>query len=85
MAKKKKTQQSFAEQEMEAYAKAEPDIHEDPVKIILGIIKKHSDEVCLASVRYLDRGDFEQHKTYSDIAAAFDILKEDLRKEGFDI
>ena len=85
MPKKKKTQQSFAEQEMEAYAKAEPDIHVDREKKILEIIGKHCEEISAAKYRGLNDNNIEMYKTYGDIEAAFYILKEDLRKEGFDI
>ena len=84
MAKKKK-EKNFAELEMEAYAKAEPDIHVDREKLILEIILKNRDEITSAKLAYLDKGNKEGYGRYGDIEAAFDILVEDLRKEGFDI
>lgn len=85
---KKKSKKSTAELEMESYAKAEPDFHEDPVKLILSIVHRHAQELRLTAFRYLNTEDERNLRLYSgylEAAAAFDVLEEDLRKEGFSI
>lgn len=85
---KKKSKKSVAELEMEAYAKAEPDFHEDPVRLILSVIHRHTQELRETAVRYMNAEDEKNLRMYSgyvEAAAAFDILEEDLRKEGFSI
>lgn len=86
MAKKsKKTNLSFAELEMESYATAQPDIHEDRSTHILRIIEAHAAETAKAKKYFLLNDDVNMYARYGDIEAAFDILKEDLRREGFAI
>lgn len=80
---KKKQKKSFAEEEMEAYATAAPDIHEDPVKLIMGVIDRNLGEITTAKLKYLDQKNYDSYGRYGDIEAAFIILKDDLRKEGF--
>ena len=83
MAKKSKKNLSFAEQEMEAYAQASPDIHRDPVSTILGVIDRHAEEIHKAKKHYLEQRNDAQYAVYGEIEAAFDILKDDLKREGF--
>ena len=80
---KKKQKKNFAEEEMEAYSTAAPDIHEDPVQLILGVIERNHQSITTAKLKYLDEKNYDSYGRYGDIEAAFDILKEDLRKEGF--
>lgn len=85
---KKKSKKSVAEMEMEAYAKAEPNFHEDPVELILSIIHRHTQELRETAITYMSAEDEKNLRMYSgyvEAAAAFDILEEDLRKEGFSI
>lgn len=83
MGKSKK--KSFAELEQESYSKGAPDIHEDPVKLILGVIERNAKSISDTKLKYLNDNDAEQYGRYGDIEAAFDILKEDIRKEGFEL
>lgn len=81
---KKRTVKSFAELEMENYAQAKPDIHEDNGEHILRIFKKHVNEIAAAKKKYLKDKNYDQYGRYGDIEAAFYILAEDLKREGFE-
>ena len=76
MAKKSKKNPSFAEQEMVLCER-------DPVSTILGVIDRHASEIHEAKKRYLEAGNDAQYAVYGEIEAAFDILKDDLKREGF--
>ena len=85
---KKKSKKSVAELEMDAYAKAEPDFHEDRVQLILSVIHRHTQELRKMAVKCISLEEEKNLRLYSgyvEAAAAFDILEEDLRKEGFSI
>lgn len=82
---KKKSNKSFAEQEMEAYATSAPDIHEDRSEHILRIIRQHEKELDKATMKYLNENDLDLYSKYAEASAAFLNLKEDLRREGFAI
>lgn len=84
----KKSKKSVAELEMETYAKAEPDFHADPVQLILSIVKRHAQELRNTAVSYMsteDENNLRMYSGYLEATAAFDILEEDLRKEGFSL
>lgn len=85
MGKKKNKSASFAEEEMAAYAKAEPDIHEDRSRHILRFIKKHHEELRKTAMKYQNREDIDLYSKYMEAVVAFDNLEEDLRLEGFTI
>lgn len=52
---------------------------------ILQIIHRHADDITKAKDHYLKEENSEQYLIYSNIESAFDILKEDLNKEGFEL
>lgn len=58
---------------------------ENSVKQILQIIKKNSDEITKTKNLFLKEGKSEQYLAYANIEAAFDILKDDLKEEGFSV
>lgn len=58
---------------------------ENSVKQILQIIRKNSDEITKTKNRFLKEGNSEQYLAYANIEAAFDILKDDLKEEGFSV
>lgn len=58
---------------------------ENSVKQILQIVRKNSDEITKTKNRFLKEGNSEQYLAYANIEAAFDILKDDLKEEGFSV
>jgi hypothetical protein len=82
MPKKKK---SVMEEELESASKKKAYTPDDAADYVLKIIKKHADEVSSTKKRYLDESNVDRYGIYSNIEAAFDILMDDLRKEGFAI
>lgn len=81
MAKKK--QKSAMEEELEAFSQGKTCTDEDAPKRIIQIIMNHARNVSNKKRRYLDDIDAEQYGIYANIEAAFDILIDDLKKEGF--
>lgn len=58
---------------------------ENSIKQILQIVRKNSDEITKTKSRFLKEGNSEQYLAYANIEAAFDILKDDLKEEGFTV
>ena len=56
---------------------------DNSAKQILQIIQQHSNEITRTKNRFLKEGNSEQYLAYANIEAAFDILKDDLKEEGF--
>lgn len=85
MAKKQK--KSVMEEELEALSRGKTCTKEEEGDRILKLIRKHADEVSKTKLLYLDEDDVDsqQYGIYSNIESAFDILIDDLRKEGFAI
>lgn len=81
----KKAKKSVMEEELEAFSQGKTCIKEDEGSRVLQIIKKHSDEVSKTKSLYLESSNGEQYATYANIESAFDILIDDLRREGFAI
>lgn len=80
----KKQKKSVMEEELEALSKGKTCIKEEEGDRILKIIKKHANEISKTKRQYLDTDvDSPQYGIYSNIESAFDILIDDLRKEGF--
>lgn len=84
MAKKQK--KSVTEEELEALSQGKTCTKEEEGDRILKLIRKHADEVSKTKRHYLENdNDAAQYGIYSNIESAFDILIDDLRKEGFAI
>ena len=80
MSKKKK---SVMEEELEAISKGKTCTKEEESSRILDIIKKHARNVERTKLQYLEDSENERYIMYANIESAFDILLDDLRKEGF--
>lgn len=84
MAKKQK--KSVMEEELEALSQGKTCTKEEEGDRILKLIRKHADEISKTKKHYLENdNDAAQYGIYSNIESAFDILIDDLRKEGFAI
>ena len=84
MAKKQK--KSVMEEELEALSHGKTCTKEEEGDRILKLIRKHADEVSKTKRQYLETNiDSPQYGIYSNIESAFDILIDDLRKEGLAI
>lgn len=85
MAKKQK--KSVMEEELEVLSRGKTCTKEEEGDRILKLIRKHADEISKTKRLYLDEDDVDsqQYSIYSNIESAFDILIDDLRKEGFAI
>lgn len=81
----KKAKKSAMEEELEAFSQGKTCIKEDEGSRILQLIKKHADEVSKTKSLYLESSNSEQYSVYANIESAFDILIDDLRREGFAI
>ncbi len=82
MSKKKK---SVMEEELEAMSRGKTCTKEDEGDRILAIINKHARNIERTKMQYLTDDENERYIMYANIESAFDILKDDLRKEGFAI
>ena len=78
----RKQQKSAMEEELEAFSRGKTCTPEDNGKRIIQLVKKHAKEISKTKRQYLDQEDSELYKTYANIEAAFDILMDDLEKEG---
>ena len=58
-------------------------IAETAVDKLLSIIQRHAANVTNTKMFYLQNGPDENYMTYANIEAAFDLLIEDIKKEGF--
>lgn len=76
---------SVMEEELESISKGRTCTKEEEGDRILKIIRKHADSVSKTKMRYLDEADGQQYSIYANIESAYDILMDDLRKEGFAI
>ena len=82
MSKKKK---SVMEEELEAISQGKTCTKEEAADRILGIIQKHARNIERTKLQYLDENETERYMMYANIESAFDILLDDLRKEGFEV
>lgn len=82
MSKKKK---SVMEEELEAASQGKTCTKEEEGSRILSVIQKHADSIERTKRRYLEDCNADQYGIYTNIQSAFDILIDDLRKEGFAI
>lgn len=82
MASKNK-KKSVMEEELESMSQGRTCTKEEEGDRILKIIRKHADSVSKTKLQYLDEANGEQYSIYANIESAYDILINDLRKEGF--
>lgn len=73
----KKAKKSIIEEEMETMKK------QNEQDRILDIVKAHARNISRTKMQYLEEDENERYTMYSNIEAAFDILLDDLRKEGY--
>ncbi len=81
----KKAKKSIMEEELESFSQGKTCIPEESGDRILAIINKHADSISRTKLQYLDEDQNDRYMMYANIESAFDILKDDLRKEGFAI
>ena len=81
----KSKKKSVMEEELESFSQKRACTKEEEGDRILKIIRKHADSVSKTKMRYLDEADGQQYSIYANIESAYDILMDDLRKEGFAI
>lgn len=79
----KKVKKSVMEEELEAMSQGKTCTKEEEAVRILQIIINHAHNIHRTKMRYLEDDESEQYGIYSNIESAFDILLDDLRKEGF--
>ena len=79
----KKAKKSIMEEELEAMSKGKTCIKEDEADRILTIIKKHAANISRTKMQYLEDDQNDRYMMYANIESAFDILIDDLKKEGF--
>lgn len=81
----KKAKKSTMEEELEAFSQGKTCTAENAGPRILAIVARHANSVSKTKRQYLDEGQSERYAMYANIEAAFDILLDDLRLEGFDV
>ena len=81
----KKAKKSVMEEELEAISQGRTCTKEEEGARIIEIIKKHAGNIGRTKMQYLDDANAEQYAMYANIESAFDILIDDIRKEGFAI
>lgn len=73
----KKAKKSVIEEEMEAMEK------KNDRDRILDIVKGHAANISRTKLQYLEEDQNDRYAMYANIESAFDILLDDLRKEGY--
>lgn len=73
----KKAKKSVIEEEMEAMEK------KNDQDRILDIVKAHAKNISRTKMQYLEEDQNDRYMMYANIESAFDILLDDLRKEGY--
>lgn len=73
----KKAKKSVIEEEMEAMEK------KNDRDRILDIVKGHAANISRTKMQYLEEDQDDRYAMYANIESAFDILLDDLRKEGY--
>lgn len=81
----KKAKKSVMEEELEAISQGRTCTKEEEGAKIIEIIKKHAENIGRTKMLYLNDVNAEQYAMYANIESAFDILIDDIRKEGFAI
>ena len=85
MMAKKRSAKSMMEEELESYSKGSAPSCSNDAKKILSIIGKRMNEVKRIKNLYLDEPSVDLFGIYSNIESAFELLAEDLKKEGYTI
>ena len=81
----KKSKKSVMEEELETVSQGKACTKEDAADYILKIIKKHAANVTRTKQQYLEENQADRYAMYANIESAFDILIDDLRKDGFQL
>lgn len=79
----KKAKKSVMEEELEAMSQGKTCTKEEEGDRIINIIKQHAHNIERTKLQYLDESQHERYIMYANIESAFDILLDDLKKEGF--
>ena len=79
----KKSKKSQMEEELEAFSQGRTCTKEDGESRVIGIIKKHAENIRRTKMQYLEDSESERYAMYANIESAFDILLDDIKSEGF--